>query len=104
MKTENENLKVHVLFRFSKKTGKIDTTMTGLGTAMMQMWALNNTTKTKSCMIFERENGKVKYATYGTADGFPKVKDCRKDGDLGNCEQYGIPLVSLQEITDDRFD
>lgn len=102
---ENESLKVHVLFRFSKKTGKIDTTMTALGSGLLELWALDNTTKTKSCMIIERETGKLKYATYGTENGcFPKVKDCRKDGDLGNCEQYGIPLVALQEITDDRFD
>ena len=32
------------LIRFSKKTGKIDTTMTAIGRGMIQMWALQNTT------------------------------------------------------------
>ena len=37
------DLKIHVLFRYSKKTGKVDMTMTELGNAMMRMWALSNT-------------------------------------------------------------
>lgn len=93
------DLKVHVLFRFSKKTGSIDQTMTGLGTAMMQMWALNHTTKTKATLIAERDTGKVVFVAKGTED-FPKVRK----GDLGSCEEFGIPLEYLQSITDDRFD
>ena len=96
------NLEVHVLFRYSKKTGKIDTTMTGMGSAMMQMWALQNTTSTKGCMIFERETGKLVFATYGTKDGFPKVK--KGEQCKGTCDDWGIPLEDLQTITDDRFD
>lgn len=96
MKTEN--LDVHVLFRFSKKTGKIDTTMTGLGSAMMQMWALNNTPKTKGVVIINQRTGEVVFATMGTADGFPKVeKNC------GHCEEFGIPFEVVQSIKDDRF-
>ena len=94
-------MKGYVLFRFSKKTGKIDTTMTGLGSAMMQMWALNNTTKTKACFVVERDSGEVVFATYGTADGFPKVK---KGKECGNIVEYGIPLEAVQSMTDDRFD
>ena len=93
------NLEVCVLFRFSKKSGKIDQTMTGVGSAMMQLWALNNTPKTKSCLIFERNSGKCIFATYGTGD-FPKVEK----GDLGTCEEYGIRHEDLMAITDDRFD
>lgn len=92
-------LKVYVLFRFSRKTGNIDTTMTAIGTAMMQMWALNHTTKTKATMIVERDTGKVVFVAQGTGD-FPKVKK----GDLGSCEDFGIPLEVLQCIEDDRFD
>lgn len=92
-------LKVHVLFRFNQKTGNIDQTMTGLGSAMMQMWALNHTTKTKATLIAERDTGKVIFVATGTSD-FPKVRK----GDLGSIEEYGVPLEALQSITDDRFD
>lgn len=96
-----KDLTVHVLFRFSKKTGKIDTTMTGLGSAMMKLWALRNTTKTKVCLIVERDSGNVVFITSGTDTGFPKVKE----GNLGSIENYGIPVeVVQQECVDDRFD
>jgi len=93
-------LGIYVLFRFSKKTGKIDTTMTAMGKALMKMWALNNTTKTKRTLIFERESGKCVFACSGT-DGFPQIAEESK---LFNCEEYGISLADLQKITDDRFD
>lgn len=95
----NNSFAVHVLFRFSQKTGKIDTTMTSLGSALLQMWALNHTTKTKSCVIVERDTGTVVFATQGT-DGFPKARK----GDLGSIEGFGFPLEELQSIKDDRFD
>ena len=95
------DLKIHVLMRFSKKTGVADKVMTALGTGMLQMWALQNTTKTKLCLIFERDTGKLVSATVGTPDGFPKVK--RKIGNE-TCEDYGIALKDLQAIKDDRFD
>lgn len=94
-------LTIHVLFRYSKKTGKIDTTMTGLGSAQMQWWALNNTTKTKGCLVVERDTGKVVFATEGTSDGFPQVI---KFTEQPYCTEYGISLEDLQSITDDRFD
>lgn len=97
-------MEVYVLFRANKKSGKIDTTMTALGNAMLQLWALQNTTSSKQCFIFERSTGKLVFATSGTKDGFPKVKDARKHGDLGTCDDLGIPFEALSEITDDRFD
>ena len=61
------------LIRFSKKTGKIDTTMTALGKGIIQMWALQNTPKSKACVIVDIE-GRKPFAEYvGTADGFPKI-------------------------------
>lgn len=93
---------VYVLLRFSKKTGKIDTTMVGMGTALMRMWALNNTTKTKACFIVERDSGEIEFATYGTED-FPKVKDSNEKR-IGNIEDFGIPLDEIRSIEDDRFD
>lgn len=92
-------LKVHVLFRFSKKTGRVDTTMTGLGSAMMKLWALNNTTKTKDTIIIERDTGEVVYIASGNAD-FPKIKE----GRLGLCDRFGIPSSVVAGMTDDRFD
>ena len=96
------DLNVCVLFRFSKKSGKIDTTMTGMGSALMQMWALNNTPKTKVCMIFERESGKLIFAAYGTESGFPKIK--KGEQCPATCDDFGIPLETLRGITDERFD
>ena len=90
---------VHVLFRFSKKTGKIDTTITGVTSALMQMWALHNTTKSKTTLIFNRETGRCIFSAEGTAD-FPKIEK----GELGSCEEYNIPLEALQRIKDERFD
>lgn len=98
--TKGEKMELYILFRFSKRTGKVDTTMTGLGSALMQIWALNNTTKTKCCMIFERSSGKCVFITEGTGE-FPKVK---KGDNLGTCEDYGITLHDLHSIKDERFD
>ena len=92
------DLKVHVLFRFSKKTGKIDTTMTSLGSAQMQLWALNNTTKTKATMIIEQETGNVIFMATGTKDGFPMITV-----NVGHCEEFGIPHDAVLDIVDDRF-
>lgn len=91
---------VHVLFRFSKKTGRIDTTMTGVTSALMQMWALQNTTKSKMTLIFNRETGHCIFSATGTASGLPEIEK----GDLGSCEEYGISLEALQAIKDERFD
>ena len=108
-------LKVHVLMRCSKSTGKVDTCMTGLGTGLMQMWALENTGKSKMTVIMERDTGKVVYVATGTADGFPKVKTTNQIfkkspvpdtyvEDLGTCEDYGVSIDDLHSITDERFD
>lgn len=91
---------VHVLFRFSKKTGRVDTTMTGITSSLMQIWALQNTTKSKMTLIFNRETGRCIFSATGTASNLPKVEK----GDLGSCEEYGISLKDLQAIKDERFD
>jgi len=90
---------VHVLFRCSKKTGKIDTTMTGITTGLMQMWALNNTTKSKRTLIFNRETGQCIFHAIG-ADSMPHIEK----GDCGTCEDFGISLDDLKAIKDERFD
>lgn len=95
-------LDIYVLVRASKKTGNIDKVMTAMGCALLQMWALQNTTKSKTCFVINRRTGDVVYATYGTGD-FPKVKKDKKG--LCKSEEIGIDYEMLQEIgQDDRFD
>ena len=90
---------VHVLFRFSTKTGKIDTTMTALGSALLTAWALHHTPKTKTCIIIERSSGNVIFEATGHPNGFPLIAK-----NTGFCEDYDIPLETVQAIKDERFD
>lgn len=68
------DLKRYGLVRYSTKTNKIDTAMTGLGCGLLQLWGLQNTTKTKSSVVFELESGLIRARYTGTPDGFPKVE------------------------------
>ena len=62
------------LVRFSKKTGKIDTTMEcESGFAMLKLWGLTKTTKSKDSIVFDNE-GKVIAYYEGTGD-FPKISE-----------------------------
>lgn len=97
-----KQLEVHVLFRGSKKTGKVDTVMTGIGTVLMKLWALQNTTSSKESLIFHRDSGKLVYHVEGNKkNGFPAVVKYTEEI---SCEDFGFPLEYLQAITDDRFD
>ena len=60
-------MKTFYLVRFNRKTGKIDTTMTAYGKALLNYWALQNTTKTKDTIVFD-EDGYVTAYYEGTAD------------------------------------
>lgn len=95
------NFTVHVLIMHSKRTGKIDLTMTSLGSAMLRLWAMQNTPSSKRTLIFERESGKLVFAVEGTKNGFKVInkEDCK-----GTCKDYGIPLKELHAIKDERFD
>lgn len=68
------DLKRYGLIRHSTKTGKIDTAMTGLGCGVLQLWGLQNTTKTKTTVVFELDTGLIRSRYTGTPDGFPKVE------------------------------
>lgn len=61
------------LVRCSKKTGKIDTTMTGLGSGMIKMWALQNTPKNKVTVIVDIDERYVIAEYIGTESGFPEI-------------------------------
>lgn len=100
MRDATSNFQVHVLLRYSKKTGKIDTAMTGLGSALMRLWALQNTTSSKECVVINRSTGDVVFHVVGRKDNFPQVVE----GELTTCEDLGIPFEELQTYTDERFD
>ena len=78
-------LRYYGLIRFSKKTGEIDTTMTALGRGVIQLWALQNTTRTKATVIVDIDERKVFSEYIGTEDGFPEV---RKDPETF---EYDLP-------------
>lgn len=76
-------LKTYCLVRFARKSGKIDTTLEGLGSGMLRLWALQNTTKTKDTIIFEKDTGNVCWYYEGNG-GFPKIEDTN----LGHINDY----------------
>jgi len=69
-----EDIKKYGLVRYSKKTGRVDKAMTALGCGLLQLWGLQNTTKTKETIVFELDTGLIRARYSGTADGFPKVE------------------------------
>lgn len=79
------------LVRFSKKTGKIDTTMTALGRGVIQLWALQNTTKTKACVIVDIDERSIFAEYVGTAAGFPEVRKSAEEFEFNVPEElFGI--------------
>ena len=65
-------MKKYYLVRFTSKTGRINKTLEGLGTGLLKLWALQNTTKTTECFMFD-EDGVIVYHTIGKPNGFPEV-------------------------------
>lgn len=97
---KENNMPVYVLLRASKKTGKVDTEMTGITPALVKMWALNNTTKSKTTVILERDTGKIVSIYTGRAGDMPEIDEPKN----AYCHEIGIPLEVLRKIKDDRFD
>lgn len=91
-----KELKTYCLVRFARRTGRIDTTLEGIGSGLLRMWALQNTTKTKDTIIFEKDTGIVCWYYEGTGD-FPKIMDYEKEP-LGNIDDYCPGLLeAVQE-------
>ena len=88
----NSTLHNYGLVRFSKKTGKPDTSMVALGKGVIQLWALQNTTKTKACIIVDITERKVVSEYIGTEDGFPEIHKNPEDF------EYNIPEEMLDEF------
>lgn len=69
-----DKLQRYGLVRFNKNTGKIDTTLTAIGSAQLKMWALMNTTKkSMACVIVNIDERKVIQEVIGT-DDYPEVE------------------------------
>lgn len=50
------------LVKFNRNSGKIITSMTGYGTALMRLWVIQNgLTKTQDCVIFNLQSGEIAY-------------------------------------------
>lgn len=79
------NLHNYGLARFSKKTGKVDTVMTAIGQGLIKLWGLQNTTKSKACVIVDIDERRVVLEYVGTADGFPIIHE--KPGDF----EFNLP-------------
>ena len=79
------------LIRFSKTSGKVDMTLTAIGKGLIQLWALQNTPKTKACVIVDIDEQRTVVEYIGTPEGFPKVrKDPSEFEYLLPDELYGI--------------
>ena len=88
-------LKTYCLLRFTRKSGKIDTSLEGIGSGMLRMWALQNTTKTKDTIIFEKDTGYVCWYYEGTGD-FPKISE----DDLGHIDDYCPGMLKAVQEAD----
>lgn len=85
-----KTLEKYILIRYTRRTGTIDTVLEAHGTAGLQLWAVNNTTRSKDCFVFEYETGKVIYLIKGMPNGCPKVEDTG----LGNIDNYCPGLLA----------
>lgn len=88
-------LKTYCLVRFARRSGKIDMTLEGLGSGMLRMWALQNTTKTKDTIIFEKDTGKVCWYYTGTGD-FPEIEE----ENLGHIDDYCSGMLAAIQADD----
>ena len=91
-------MKVYFLVRFSKRTGKIDTSMDAYGKGLISMWALQNTTSSKCTFVFD-QNGWIVGAYEGTKDGFPKVTRYHEGEEHINEHCEGLLYECLQKCT-----
>lgn len=90
-----DELKTYCLVRFARRSGKIDMSLEGLGSGMLRLWALQNTTKTKDTIIFEKATGKVCWYYEGTGD-FPKIEE----DDLGHIDDYCPGMLKAVQSED----
>ena len=87
----------YAIFRFSKKTGRVDTILSCGSFALAKLYALQNTTATKNTIVIDSESGNVVLAVSGRKDAFPKVCDSPKMTALS----LGITDEILQSVCTD---
>lgn len=86
----------YVMFRFRKSTGKIDKTLTANVSALMKIWAMNNTTSTKETVIVDCDDGEVIFRASGKKNDFPDIEN-PETGSICNCEKLGIPMMIVEQ-------
>lgn len=68
-------MNIHACIRANQRTGKIDKVLTGLSSAMLSLWAMQNTTSTKVSYVFDLETGDVVTICTGVKGrDFPEVE------------------------------
>ena len=88
----------YCLLRYSQKTGKVDTTITCISSALLQFRALDSTPKTKETVIVNLDTEEIIFTATGTANGFPVIDKERRSAaecgitpefmaDMRRCEQ-----------------
>lgn len=82
------DVRTFVLIRFNRKSGKINKSMEGLE-ALLELWALSNTTATTDTIIFDKATGEVVFYAEGTRT-FPRVMPL---GENENIEDYCSGLL-----------
>ena len=84
----------YICIRFGRKSGKIDKTLEGISSAMLRLWALQNTPKTKDTIIFCLETGNIVFYCEGNESGFPKVHE---DMEKRNIEDLCPGLLEVMQ-------
>lgn len=69
----NTTIDRYALVRFNKKTGKIDRTMTAIGKGLLQLWALDNTPKSRASVLMNLDTGDVEAEFIGDDRGLPLI-------------------------------
>lgn len=69
----SDTLHNYGLIRLSKKTLKVDKALTGIGKGILQLWALQNTTKAKASILIDIDERNTVAEYIGTDSGFPRI-------------------------------
>lgn len=71
----------YCLLRYSQKTGKVDTCITGISAAPLEFRALNSTTRTKKTVIVDLDAEEIVFTATGTANGWPEIDKERRSAE-----------------------
>ena len=92
---------MYCLLRYSQKTGKVDTCMTGFIAALLKYRALNSTTKTKETVIVDLDAEEIIFTATGTANGWPEIdKEKRSAAACGITPEF---MADMRRLTDGQL-